>query len=141
MPRPRPSRKSKPGPDPEAAPEVVEEVTPAEAEAAPGPVSKAQAVRDALAEGIEGLGEIEEFLRSRYGLEMSRPMISSYKSQAQARRSKVAKGPREAAGVRKPRKSSGDAAEADLIEALEALKPLVAAVGAEKVKRLADLLG
>jgi hypothetical protein len=31
--------------------------------------------------------------------------------------------------------------DVDLIEALEAMKPLVASLGAEKVKRLVDLLG
>ena len=37
----------------------------------------------------------------------------------------------------KPRAVTG---ETDLLAAMEAMKPLVAALGAEKVKRIADLL-
>lgn len=137
MPRPRPSRKSKPEPEPEIAPDPVDDAPPAEA----APVSKAQAVRDALAEGIEGLGDIDAFVRSRYGLEISRPMISAYKSQALGKRQGVAKASRATSDARPSRKASGGGGEADLLATLQALKPLVVAFGAERVKRLADLLG
>ena len=53
----------------------------------------------------------------------------------------VADAPAETAG---PLLASGARAlsgDGDLLEALEAMKPLVASMGAEKVKRLVDLLG
>jgi hypothetical protein len=50
----------------------------------------------------------------------------------------------EAAPARKPRGAAAKPAtngEADIISALEALKPLVATLGADRLKRLVDILG
>ena len=111
-------------------------------------VSKADMVRAALAAGMEtptdGLG----FIKSKYGIDFPRPMWSSYKAQLRAQEQKKAlKG---AKPGRKPKAAvegylappkvtpKGDG---DLLDALEAMKPLVASLGAEKVHRLVDLLG
>ena len=40
-----------------------------------------------------------------------------------------------------PPKQRGTGAEPDLLDAMEAMKPLVASLGADKVKRIVDLLG
>lgn len=107
-------------------------------------LSKAQAVRNAIDEGLEELDDIENFVKSRYGLEIPRQMLSSYKSQIKSKmvsgkavRGRKPRSVSEAAPAR--RSSKGD--EAGLLEALEALKPLVASLGGDKVKRLVDLLG
>jgi hypothetical protein len=111
-------------------------------------VSKADMVRAALADGMEtptdGLG----FIKSKYGVDFPRPMWSSYKAQLRAqeqkkalKRGKPGRKPKAAVeGYIAPPKIEvkGDG---DLIDALEAMKPLVASLGAEKVKRLVDLLG
>jgi hypothetical protein len=106
------------------------------------PIKKADAIRAALAAGLDSPGDIEGFLKSHYGIEMPRQMISSYKAQQKARDQKKAGGEEPA---RKPRSSSpaprSGNGEVDIIEALEALKPLVKELGPEKIKRLVDVLG
>jgi hypothetical protein len=107
-------------------------------------ITKAQAVRDALADGLDGLDEIVDFAKTRYGLEVTKQAASIYKSKEKmkaAASSKRGRKPKAAVeGYLAPPKieAKGDG---DLIEALEAMKPLVASLGAEKVKRLVDLLG
>lgn len=44
-------------------------------------ISKAEAVRQALAQGLDGLDDIAAFLKSQHGIEMPRPQISAYKAQ------------------------------------------------------------
>ncbi len=51
-------------------------------------ISKAKAVREALSRGKEGLEEGTDYIKSRYGIEISRQMFSSYKSQQKARDAK-----------------------------------------------------
>ncbi|WP_165253216.1 hypothetical protein [Paludisphaera soli] len=105
-------------------------------------ISKAQAVRNALGEGLEDLGDIEGFVKSRHGIDIPRQMISAYKAMEKKRAEKKSdpkRKPRsgEPAAPRKSLRSG----EMDVLEVLEAMKPLVEAFGAEKVKRLVDLLG
>ena len=50
-----------------------------------GSISKAQAVRNALAEGLEKPGEIADFARKHYGLEITNQQVSAYKAQTKAR--------------------------------------------------------
>jgi hypothetical protein len=113
-------------------------------------VSKAEGVRSALATGIESPSDIVDFLKNQYGIDMTKQMVSSYKSQQKARDSKTeAPAPKGKPG-RKPKAASGDVllptkppsrSDTVLLETLEALKPLIATHGAERVKRLVDLLG
>ncbi len=55
-------------------------------------VSKADAVRDALANGLDAPGDIVDFVKSRHGLDMPKQMASSYKAQLRARDAKAAGG-------------------------------------------------
>lgn len=115
-------------------------------------VSKAEAVRQALAEGKDSLDDIGEFVKVKFGIDIPKTMLSSYKSQQKTRDAKSAGTSPKGKPGRKPKaavegflapppKKSTGAGETDLLAAMEAMKPLVAALGAEKVKRIADLLG
>lgn len=107
--------------------------------------NKAQAVREALAKGIEAPGDIADFALSTYGLDIPKQQIGSYKSQAKSKGAvtgaKRGRKPKAAAveGYLAPPKieAKGDG---DLLDALEALKPLIASLGADKVRRLVDVL-
>lgn len=104
-------------------------------------ISKAQAVRNALGEWLEDLGDIEGFVKSHYGIDIPRQMISAYKAMEKKRAEKSGKAERKPrGGETAPARKSSRSGEMDVIEALEAMKPLVEALGVEKVKRLADLL-
>jgi hypothetical protein len=96
------------------------------------------------------------FIKSHYGIDMTNQMFSSYKAQQKARDSKKeAAAPKGKPGwkpkaapsqavegyLAPPPKPKAVNGEADLIESLETLKPLIAQYGAEKVERLVDLLG
>lgn len=48
-------------------------------------ISKAESVRQAMANGLNDIGDIEDFIKRQYGIEMPRPQISAYASQARAR--------------------------------------------------------
>jgi len=137
MGRPKKAKPAEPETAPEAAP-------------ATSTISKAEAVRQALSAGMETPEDGTGFIKSNYGIEISKQMWSSYASQQKARDSKKADGAPKGKPGRKPRatvegylapppkKATG---EADLLETLEALKPLIASHGADRVKRLVDLLG
>jgi len=120
-------------------PEMIEEVDPS-----PGDdLSNAQAVRNALAAGHESIDAIDSFVRDEYGKEIPRQQISAYKSQTKRkageppRRGRAPKAAVE--GYLAPPRTP-QAGDADLIDTLRALKPLVAKVGVENVKKLAELL-
>jgi hypothetical protein len=132
----------------EEAPERNEPKAAAKAEI----VSKADATRAALKEGIEGPQEAVAFIRKRFGIEMAPQHFSAVKSQIKKREGSGA--PKGKPG-RKPKSAAKQAAEsylapppkqrssgeADLIESLEPLKPLITQYGPDKIKRLVDLLG
>jgi hypothetical protein len=48
-------------------------------------VSKAEAVRQALAQGLDSLDDIAGFLKNRHGIEMPRSQISTYKARSKRR--------------------------------------------------------
>jgi hypothetical protein len=128
------SRKSK---TPILDPETPEEST-APAEGAT--ISNAQAVRNALDAGHEDIDSIDGFVRENYGKDIPRQQISAYKSQTRRKAGEAPRrGRRSIEGYLAPPRIS-PAGEADLIDALRALKPLVAKVGVENVKKLAELL-
>jgi hypothetical protein len=110
-------------------------------------VSKSAAAREAIAQGIDSPEDAVAFIKQRFGIEMSKPHFSAVKSQLKKREASGA-APKASRG-RKPKAAvEGYLAppkvvptgEGDLLEALEAMKPLVASLGAEKVKRIVDLL-
>lgn len=111
-------------------------------------VSKSAAAREAIAQGIESPDDAVAFIKQRFGIEMSKPHFSAVKSQLKKREAGGGAAPKGRPG-RKPKAAvEGYLAppkvvptgEGDLLEALEAMKPLVASLGAEKVKRIVDLL-
>lgn len=113
-----------------------------------GTASKADACRAALAEGITTTEEAVIFARSEFGIEIKPTDFTLYKSKAKRSRNEAA--PRGKPG-RKPRPAEGHASaparpraasgESELLEAMEAIKPLVDSMGADRVKRIVDLLG
>ena len=48
-------------------------------------VSKAEAVRQALAAGLDGLDDIAKFVKAKHGYEIPKPQISAYKAQTQGK--------------------------------------------------------
>lgn len=122
-----------------------------------GVISKAAAIRRALAEGIGSPEEGVDFIRKTFGLDVSRQHFSASKSQTKkknqggetpAEPAKRGRKPKSAPGqavadapARKPKHSASSEGETDLLAAMEAMKPLVAALGADRVKRLVDILG
>lgn len=111
-------------------------------------VSKSAAAREAIAQGIDSPDDAVAFIKQRFGIEMSKPHFSAVKSQLKKREAGGEAAPKGRPG-RKPKAAiEGYLAppkvvptgEGDLLEALEAMKPLVASLGAEKVKRIVDLL-
>lgn len=111
-------------------------------------VTKTEAVRQALAEGLDSPGDIAAFAKAKYGLEIPKPQVSAYKAQA---KKKAADGSSNGKPGRKPKASVEDylapppklapTGDGDLLDALEAMKPLVANLGKERVHRLVELLG
>ncbi len=98
-------------------------------------ISKAEAIRQALANGIESPSEGVEFVKREFGIDLSPTHFSAGKSLA--KKMAEAKSQGNIRGRSNPYFSNN----ADLIEAMEVMKPLVASLGVEKVKRLAELLG
>jgi hypothetical protein len=91
-------------------------------------ISKAEAVRQAMSQGLDAPGDIADYIQSKYGLVMPKTQISSYKAQAKARARR--KGSREKAKA---------TTASQLLEDIETVKGLVDKLGADQVKRLADL--
>jgi hypothetical protein len=117
-------------------------------------MSKAEAIRRALAAGHEGPQEGTAYIHREFGIEVAPQHFSATKSQIKSRegpkKAKVKPGrkPKAAAPsqavdgyLARPPKPSATGDQTDLLAAMEAMKPLVAALGADKVKRIADLLG
>jgi len=117
-----------------------------------GTASKADACRAALAEGITTTEEAVAFARSRYGVEIKPTDFTLYKSKAKrglgdaAARGKPGRKPKAAGAAgdghpAPPRGGSRPAGgQSDLLAAMEAMKPLVDSLGADRVKRIVDLL-
>lgn len=118
------------------------------AAAEPG-MTKIEAIRRALAEGHESPGSGTDYIRRAFGIEIGKQHFSATKSQLKSQGVRQSKG----RPGRKPRTTSEQAGEGDstpkaalagnakLIDALEAIKPLVDTLGRDQVKRIVDLLG
>lgn len=115
------------------------------------PMTKARAARDALEQGYEGPQEAVAFILREYGIEMLPQHFSAVKSQLRKKERLAGDGPpaparrgrRPAAETPTPapsrRPNGGE--DFDVLDAMEAIKPLVEQLGAERVKRIVDLLG
>ncbi len=108
-------------------------------------ISKSEAARRAIAAGVEQPTEASAYIKSQFHLDMTPQHFSAVKSQMKAKLGKVLIKPRSETrgGVSTSRgtRGSGSFDDTDLLAAIEVMKPLVAAFGVDKVKRLADLLG
>jgi hypothetical protein len=126
-------------------------------EAQPGPsaepgkttVTKAEAARAAIAEGVESPTKAAKFIKKRFGIEVSPQHFSAIKFQLKKRGGQAPSGkrgrkPKSAQPVEgslaPPRKLPAPGG-GDLLDSLESLKPLIAEYGADGVKRMVDLLG
>ena len=117
------------------------------------PMNKSQAARAAIDAGHDKPGPAVEYIKSQFGIEMSQPHFSAVKSgykkanAAAAAKAKPAKrgrppGSKAVEGYLAPAPKPRPIVAADeLLAAMEAVKPLIASLGAEKVKRLVDVLG
>jgi hypothetical protein len=82
------------------------------------------------------------FIKAQFGIELPKAMWSSYRAQQKARDAKKAGGTsKRVEGYLAPPSRKSANGEGDLLAAMEAMKPLVESLGAEKVKRIVDLLG
>ncbi len=107
-----------------------------------GAVSKAFAARAAIESGHENPQQAVAYIKRTFGIDMGAQHFSAVKSQLRKKEG-APKGER----VRKP--LDGYLAppkivptgEGDLLDALSAMKPLIAQFGADKVKKMVDLLG
>ena len=135
---------------PEDDPEVEEDDEPGRIPQ--GAVSQTDAARAALDKGYEKPAEAVAYIKATFGIDMNPQYFSAIKTRTKtaeptAKKAKPGKRgpkPKPAAPVAAPATPTPKASsngEAELIESLETLKPLIAAMGAEKVKRLVDLLG
>lgn len=114
-----------------------------------GTVSKAEAIRRAIADGYDSPDKGTDYIKSTFGIEVSKAHFSANKSKLKSQDGsksvtttvKVKRGrkPRIEGLVAPPAKAISGS-EGDLLAAMEAIKPLVASMGADKVKRLVDLL-
>jgi hypothetical protein len=118
-------------------------------------MSKTDAIRAAMAEGIESPGDGVDFIRKRFGLEMSKGHFSATKSKLKSsegqggKKSAPAKAAPKAAAKSRPepveeRKAATArpaGGEGNLLDLMEQMKPMVEAHGVDRLKRIVDLLG
>jgi hypothetical protein len=114
-------------------------------------MTKAEACRAALAAGIEDAEKAQAFTLSKFGVEIKATDFALYKSkQKQAGASPALKGkpgrkPKTAIplveGYVAPPMKPKAAGEPDILLALEGVKELVQQFGADRVKRMVDIIG
>lgn len=107
------------------------------AEAGDRPRSKAGAARATLAEGITVPKQASAHIKKKYGIDISPQQFSAEKSRLKHRGGLPGAGE----GFFAPPSRQGVQGDASLLEAMEVIKPLIAQLGPEKVKRMVDLLG
>lgn len=108
-------------------------------------ITKSEAVRRALADGVVLPADGVAYIESHFGLKMGPTHFSAVKSnhpkKQGATKVRAKGGPKRADAGPRPTPAIPANGEADLLQALEAIKPLVASLGVDKVKRLAERLG
>jgi hypothetical protein len=122
-------------------------------------MTKAEAIRRALAAGFEGPQEGTAYIRKEFGIEVAPQHFSATKSQMKnkptGRKGKPGRKPRHL--MPDPQQSQKDAPPiehyftpepkptpaggSELLDAMEVMKPLIASLGKEQVHRIVDLLG
>ncbi len=102
-------------------------------------ISKAKAAKAAIAKGYGKPIDAVKYIKEEFGIDMTPQHFSATKSNLNKKA--LAAEPATPAKPRPVRASHGDAVDHELLVAMEAMKPLVSSLGADKVKRLVDLLG
>jgi hypothetical protein len=154
MGRPRTAKhpKAAPPPEPEDISQEEPEEQPASTSSHGKTVTKAEAVRQAIAAGMDAPGDISDFAKSHFGLDIPKPQASAYKAQLKARGKKAGgeatpkarrgRKPKAAVeGYLAPPPKVVPTGEGDLLEALKSIKHLVSTHGVAKVHEMVDLLG
>lgn len=115
-------------------------------------ISKAEAIRRVIADGIDNPSLGSQEIKKRFDLDVTPQHFSATK--ANFKRAQAAAKPKGKPG-RKPKEAPNQAVEgylapppkpapaggSELLDAMEAMKPLVASLGKDQVKRIVDLLG
>ena len=103
-----------------------------------GLVNKMEVMRQALAKlGSDAKPlDLQKFVLQQFGVKMTTQMISTYKS-AITRKGELAS----ASSAKTKAKAAAHANNAVNLEDIEAVKELADRIGADKLKRLADVLG
>ena len=105
-------------------------------------ITKAGAARVALAEGILAPKEASHYILQKFGITISPQQFSAEKSRFKHRSGDShTVGQFTSSSYLPGVASRSPIGEADLLQALEAMKPLIDQLGVEKVKRMVDLLG
>ncbi len=105
-------------------------------------MNKVEAVRKAISDGVTVPLQGVEYIKNTFGIEVSPGYFTSIKSA-----DKLAEGARPKPKAASPAKPAAPAAkkstggDSDVLTALENVKELVDQLGADKVKRMVDLLG
>lgn len=111
-------------------------------------ISKSEAIRRALAAGIDTPTDGAQYIRRVFGIEVTSRHFSATKARQKNRDSKLSTPVRRRqnpkveseGGEPTPPPQTHKEGEGDLLNTLEALKPMIARHGAEKLKRMVDLL-
>jgi hypothetical protein len=99
-------------------------------------ITKAEAVRQAISQGHAMPTEGAAFIKSEFGIDIGPTHFSAQKTQL-----KKQKGAKKKLGRPAKQAQPSTIGEHGILEAMEAVKPFVASMGADKVKRIVDLLG
>jgi hypothetical protein len=104
------------------------------------PMKKTDAVRQALAAGVDNPTEAVAHIKKEFGIDITTQQFSTYKSNLKA------KGASSRAGRRTGKRSGTEIGNGrttrggiDVVDAATAVKELCGQIGADKVKRLAGL--
>jgi hypothetical protein len=105
-------------------------------------INKSEAVRRALADGVVQPIEGVTYIKSHFGIEIGPQHFSAVKSTYMKKLGTPTVNTRfQPTSAKTATRTTTAIGEANLIESLETLKPLVAQFGVDKVRRLVDLLG
>jgi hypothetical protein len=108
-------------------------------------LNKSQAARKAIDAGYEKPVEAVAYIKRTFGIDLHPQHFSAIKSNYKKKQAASKAGaPRRRAlieGYLAPPPPQSSGGQPDLIESLETLKPMIASLGADTVKRLVDLLG
>jgi hypothetical protein len=105
-------------------------------------ITKAAAARAAIDAGHDNPQQAIAYIKKTFGLDMGAQHFSAVKSQLKKKggATKGVRARRPLDGYLAPPKIEATG-EGDLLDALAAMKPLIAHFGADKVKKMVDLLG